>query len=174
MGREWEKKDVAVISWFLKSFLQRDSITLLLLNQVFLPWNSKHTGLRFGGKGKQTDFFPPFSLWALRWKGETQIWVGMGVSIFPSSLMYIPMVQYSPAKFSYTDWTVRFRMPACVIFGSPSTRRGLAREWAQSSNCGRCAIQRGRKWAFLPKQTSGHPQRDCQEITGWVGVMKTQ
>lgn len=57
VGREWEKKDVTVTSWFLKTFLHRDLITLLLLNEVFLPWNSKHTGLRFGGKGKQTDFF---------------------------------------------------------------------------------------------------------------------
>lgn len=57
-------------------------------------------------------------------------------------------------------------MPVCVIFGSPSTRRGLAREWVQSSNCGHRAIQRGRKWAFLPEQTSGHSQSDCQEITG--------
>lgn len=57
MGREWEKKDVTVISWFLKTFLHRDSVNLLLLNEAFLSWNSKHTGLRFEGKGKQTDFF---------------------------------------------------------------------------------------------------------------------
>lgn len=166
MGREWEKKDVAVISWFLKSFLQRDSITLLLLNQVFLPWNSKHTGLRFGGKGKQTDFSPHLVFEHSAGKGRHKSgWVWE----CPSSLPLLCTSQWCnmlpPSSHIQTE-LLGFRMPACVIFGSSSTRRGLAREWAQSSNCGRCAIQRGRKWAFLPKQTSGHPQSDCQEITG--------
>lgn len=172
-GESWRRKVLLSSHGSWRHSCTKTRLICYFLMKYSFPGTQKHIGLRCGGKGKQTDFFA-FSPWALSWKGETQIWVGMGASsIFLSSLMYIPVVQYSPAKFSYADWTVRFHMSACVIFGSPSTRRGLVREWVQSSSCGHCAIQRGRKWAFLPKQTSGPPQSDCQEITGWVGVMKT-